>query len=136
LIIFQPYGEDSSTVILIGYLLLGFSGFFMLILLLSMVFVTLAQEDQILLINTEDKDIDNGNHFNNSEVKNDIEDGEINIKVLKQTEKSPNKFLLKTQQVKEEMMYFLHRLVNFPLSIYYYCVHWKQEIENDFIIVK
>jgi hypothetical protein len=42
---------------LLFYLQFGVSGFLLLIILLSMVFVTLAQDDTIVIIDTQDQDI-------------------------------------------------------------------------------
>ena len=133
MILIKPFGEESSTTLLIIYLFLGFSGFFLFILLISMVFVTLAQEDQILLINTEDEDNEDGDYH---EGPNDIENCDQDIKVLKQSEKPPNQYQLKVQKVKTKIVYFVNQVAHFPLLVYYYFIKWKQDIDNDFIILK
>ena len=68
----NQFGEESSTLFLISYLLIGFCGFFLVILLLSDILITLSEDDQILSnINTEDEE--ENNTCEKSEVQKDID---------------------------------------------------------------
>ena len=80
-----------------------------------MIFITLSQEDQVLLINTDD-DFEDGDCQDNSEANNNIRNCEKNRKVLKQSIKLPNQLLLKAKKVKAKFIYFLHKFVYF---------HWQ-----------
>ena len=60
-----------------------------------MVFVTLAQDDQIVIIDIEDEDIDDRDR---AELKNDKECNEMTAKLVKQKIKCPNQLLLKVQE--------------------------------------
>ena len=48
-ILFQMFPEDQNIGIILICLFIGFSGFFLFVLLLTIICVTLAHEDQILL---------------------------------------------------------------------------------------
>ena len=81
-----------------------------------------------MLINAEDEDI--------AECDDKLEDVDANIKVVKQSEKSPNQLLLKTKQVITDFLYILKKCLYFPFSVYSYCSKWKLQLDNDYIIVK
>ena len=81
-----------------------------------------------MLINAEDEDME--------ECDNALEVGDINIKVVKQSEKSPNHLLSKTKQVITKFLYFLKKCLHFPFSVYSYYSKWKLQLDNDYIIVK
>ena len=81
-----------------------------------------------MLINAEDEDI--------AECDDRLEVGDINIKVVKQSENSPNYLLFKTKQVITGFLYILKKFFYFPFSVYSYCSKWKLQLDNDYIIVK
>ena len=88
----QSFGEESSTLLLIFYLFLGFCGFFLLILLLSIILITLSEYDQILgNIITEDQEV--SNTYEKYEVQKDIENCDTIMKI-------PNEVLNKLKQTK------------------------------------
>merc|ERR1711892_566873 len=77
----RRFGEDASNQLLIFYLFLGFSGFLLLILLISTLCVTLAQDDQIRLADDDEEE----------EMKNNIDElvdisgvAEREIKIVRQ----------------------------------------------------
>ena len=71
---FQSFGEESKTVLLIFYLFLGF---FLLIHLISIIMITLSEDDQILInINTEDEEA-------SKDVENCDKSIQVSIKVYK-----------------------------------------------------
>ena len=92
-----------------------------------MVFVTLAQDDQIVIIDTEDQDIDE------CELQDDKEHNEMTAKLVKQKIKSPNQLLLKAVEVIENIIYFLHKIITFPLIIYNL---FRQDIGSQFFMIK
>ena len=95
---FQPFGEESSTLLLIFYLFLGFCGFFLLILLLSMICIALSEDDQILVtIDTDDEE--DSNACEKYEVEKYVDNGDKSIKVVKQCEQTQNYVVMKGQQM-------------------------------------
>ena len=88
-----------------------------------MVFVTLAQDDQIVIIDTEDQDIDDSDCYK----------GEMTAKLVKQKIKSPNHLLLKSVQLMENMIYILHKIVSFPFTIYHLYRQYGQETVSQYI---
>ena len=91
-------------------------------------FLTLAQDDQIVIIDTEEEDIDECELENDKEYIN-----EDPAKLVKQKSKSPNQLVLKVVQVKENVLYFLRKIATFPFIIYHL---YKQDIGGQFIIIK
>ena len=123
----QPYGEESISLVLMFYLVIGVSGFSLFIILLSMVFVTLAQDDQIVIIDTDDEDI------HESELQDDNEYNEITVKLLKQKFKSPDKLLIKTPQVMKNIIYFLNKITTFRFKIHHLYKQYRQDIGRQYI---
>ena len=98
-----------------------------------MVFVTLAQDDQIVIIDIEDEDIDDRDR---AELKNDKECNQMTAKLVKQKIKSPNHLLSKAVQVKEIIIYFLHLIASLPFIIYHLYRQCSQDIGGQFIMNK
>ena len=97
-----------------------------------MVFVTLAQDGEIVILDTEDEDIDESDWSirNRSELQCDKELYESNGKLVKQKTKLPNLLILKAVQVKENIIYFLQNIATFPFTIYHL---YRQEIIGQYI---
>jgi hypothetical protein len=111
---------------------LGFSGFLLLTLLISITCVTLAQDDTLVLINNEEEESDYCNDID--EAKDDLEDIEKNKNIFYQ--KQTFRGLLKIKQFKTQCFKSLLKCINFPVYVYLYYLQWKQGIVNDFITVK
>ena len=128
----QQFGEESSTLLLIFYLFLGFCGVFLLILLLSMIFITLSEDDQILAnINTEDEE--ESNNCEKYEVEKDVENCDKSIKVVKQCEQTQNGLLVNGKQIIIRFCEPFKKFIKFPVLLYFYFVQWTLQIDNDFI---
>ena len=123
-IIFQAFGEDTGSAFLILYLFLGFSGFFLLVLLFSIVFITVSDEDQIL-IDTEEI----------AEAQEDIEHDEKHIKGVKQSRIAQSKFFFKPKSVRNMISETISHFVNFPFSVYSCYLRWAVELDNDLISI-
>ena len=96
-----------------------------------MVFVTLAQDDQIVLIDIEDEESEYCNH--EEKAQDDIKYCEV----INQNEKLSIQLLtIKAKQMKCQIISFLQKIINFPFSLHYYYLIWKQDVVNDFIMVK
>ena len=133
LCMFQSFGEESSSLLLVFYLFLGFCGFFILILILSIIFITLSEDDQILgVINTEDDEEEN-NTFEASEVQQDVENCDKTRKVVKQSERIQNGLLVKGQQMIIRFCELFKKFIQFPVLLYFYFVQWTLQINDDFI---
>jgi hypothetical protein len=127
----QQFGEESSTLLLIFYLFIGFCGFFLLILLLSMIFITLSEDDQIFAnIITEDQE------ERNSEIEKDAQNCDKTIRVVKQSEQIPNGVLLKGKQMIIVFSELLKNVIKFPALLYFNFVQWTTQIDNDFIRIE
>ena len=72
-----------------------------------MIFVTLAQEDQTVLINTEEDDIEEGER---NETEDDLEYGDKNIQEVKQREKTLNQLLFRIKLLKTHIFNVLYHL--------------------------
>ena len=129
---FQPFGEETSAVHLVIFLLFGFCGFLLIILLCSDVFITLVEEDTIVLLDTEDEDSE---EMNNVETEENADHVSKTLKVVKQSEKLPNKLFSTAQQGNTLFCNVFHLFVKLPLLLHSYYVHWRQEIDNDFISI-
>ena len=132
---FQSFGEESSTLLLVFYLFLGFCGFFLLILLLSIILITLSEDDKILSnINTEDEE--EINTFEASEVEKDVENCDKIIKGLRQSEQIPNGLLTKGQQMIILFCKLFKNIIQLPVVSYFHFVQWTMQINNDFIRIE
>ena len=92
-----------------------------------MVFVTLAQEDEIVIIDAEDEDTE--------DFENIIKDCDANGKVVEQYEKSPNGLFLKTQLLKTNFLHILKKCTICPVLIYSYYVEWKLQVDNNYLVL-
>ena len=129
---FQSFGEESSTLLLIFYLFLGLCGFFLIILFLSIILVTLSEDDQIIVtIDTENEE--DTNTCEKSEVEKGVENCDTSIKVVGQREQIPNGLLTKGQQMIIMLCQLFKKFVLFPVFLYFHVVQWTMQISNDFI---
>jgi hypothetical protein len=131
----QQFGEESSILLLIFYLFLGFCGFFLLILLLSMVFITLSEDDRILA-NIITQDEDESNNCEKLEAQKDVGNYDKSIKFVKQSEHIPNRLLMKGQQMIIKFYELFKNVINFPVLLYFNLVQWTIQIDNDFIRIQ
>ena len=124
---FQSFGEESSTLLLVFYLFLGFCGFFLLILLLSIILITLSEYDQIL-----------GNTITDEkyEVQKEIENCDTIMKVVRQSEQIPNEVLNKPKQTKMIYCELFKNFIKFPISLFSQYVQWTMQFNNDFICIE
>ena len=97
---FRTFGEESSNELLVFYLFLGFSGFLLLILLISITCVTLAQDDTLVLINNQEEESDYCNDID--EAKDDLTDIEKNKNIFYQKLTFQKQVLLKIKQFKTQ----------------------------------
>ena len=127
---FQTFGEESSSVLLAFYLFLGFFGFFLLLLLISMVFITIARDDQIVLVDTEEDE-----KYESCDTRADFYYFIPKKKMIVQRENHPSCLLMTIRQEKTFYVNLLLKIVHLPVSVYSFYTLWKQGIENDFILV-
>ena len=131
---FQPFGEESSTLLLIFYLSLGFCGFLLIILLLSIIFITLSEDHQILVtINTEENK--ESNTCEKSEVET-VNNCDTSITVVKQSEQTTNGLLMKGQQMIILFWKLFKDIIQFPMLLYFHFVQWTLQLNNDFIRIE
>ena len=131
---FLTFGEELSNELLVSYLFLGFSGFLLLILFISITCVTLAQDDTLVLINNEEEESDYCNDID--EAKDDLNYIEKNKNIFYQRQTIQKQGLLKIKQIKTQCFKSVLKCINFPVFVYLYYSNWKQGIVNDFITVK
>ena len=121
MLLFQPFGEDSSSPILLFYLFLGFCGFFLLVFLLTNFFLSISEKDQPII---DAEEI--------TEIENDTENYEKGIKSANQLKMNQNLFL-KIKRIKSNVSEIITNVLRLPLIVYSYSLQWKVEIDNDFI---
>ena len=111
---------------MVFYLFLGFCGFFLLILLLSIIFITLSEDDQILInINTEDE-----------EERKDADNCDKSIKVVKQSEQTQNGLFLEGQKMIIMFGELFKKFIHLPVLLYFHFVQWTMQINDDFIRIE
>ena len=119
---FQTFGEETKPVLLFIFLILGFCGFLLLIILFSVVFVTLADDDMIMLVDNEDEDLEEMNILDRAG------NGSKTLEVVKQSEKLPNKLCSSAQQGKTLFCkVFLHI---FKVTSFITFILWSVETGN------
>ena len=112
---FQPFGEETSPVLLIFFLILGFCGFLLLILFFSVVFITLTEEDTIVLLDTVDEDSEK---MNNEDTEENTDHDSKALKVVKQSDKLPKTLFSTAQQVKTLFCNVFYLFVKLPLLLH------------------
>ena len=111
--------------LMIFYLFLGFCGFFLLVLLLSIVLISQSVEEEEVLIDAE--------HDEEDELGDDVEKG---VKVVRQSERRMNVFVYKIQQSLHSFHEFLIKIVRLPVFLFCYCAQCTLKINNDFISIE
>ena len=101
-----------------------------------MLFITLAQDDQIELIDTEEEDIEEDASRVNDGSKVKTKCFKPRSKIIKQSQKQTNYLILKVIKVKTSILNLLHQVLHFPLLVFSYYEDWRLRIDNDFILVK
>ena len=107
----QAFDEDSSAAIFVIFLFLRFSGFVLLLLLLSMLFLTLTHAYQPELMDTEceEEDVEEGGCGADGDIREQVAYFETQ-RNIKQCEKQTNCLLLKVIKVKTRFLTVLHQL--------------------------
>ena len=111
--------------VLIFYLFLGFCGFFLLVLLLSIVLISQTVEEEEVLIDGEYEDNDNN-----------VENCETGTKIVRQSEERFNGFLCRIRKFLLSFCEVFFNILKLPVIFYRYCVQLTLEINNDFIIIE
>ena len=101
-----------------------------------MLFITLAQDDQIELIDTEEEDIEEDASRVNGGRKVKTKCFKHRSKIIKQSQKQTNSLILKVIKVKTSLLNLLRQVLHFLLLVFSYYENWRLRIDNDFILVK
>ena len=129
---FQAFGEESSTLFLTFYLILGVCVFLLLILLISIILITLSKGTQALVTNNSKNEKDSSCYA----VEKDLEHCNNGIKIVEQSEQIQNGLLMKGQQMIIVLCELFNKFAQFPVSLYIHLVEFTVEINNDFIRIE
>ena len=95
-----------------------------------MLFITNAQEDQIVLVDTEEDE-----KYESSDISVDFDYFIPKKKMINQRENHPNFTLLTIRKVRTLFVKLLLSILHLPVSLYSFYTKWKQSIGNYFIVV-
>ena len=123
---FQQYGTELTSQVLVSSLFLGFCGFFLLILLLSIVIISQSEVEDILIDIEDEKDDD----------QDDMECCEKEVQVIRQKEQILYRFLYKIKNILFTSSELIFEVIQIPVKLYFHIVHYISEINNDFISIK
>ena len=98
-----------------------------------MIFIIITQEDQVVLIDNEEDELNNGDFCEHCERRDDIDYFISNKRIINQVEIPQN--CLTLRKVRTMFVHLFLKMVYLPISIYSFYIKWKLGIENDFIIV-
>ena len=100
-----------------------------------MVFVTLAQEDQVMIIDTEEDELYEDALIVKSDSTYDINYFVSKNKIINQREILPNCYLLASTQMRTFFGCLFLKIVFIPKAAHFFFTQWKKCIENDLIIL-
>ena len=125
---FQQFGAESSSVVLIFYLFLGFCGLFLFILLISIVLFSHSLDEEEILVDDEEEDEHGGG--------DDVENHQNSVKVVRQRRHRETGLVYKTRPFIFSLTEVFYKFVRLPVFLCCYCVQCTSEINNDFITIE